>query len=78
MILFIDFIGSLLIFLDFHWIFIDLDTNEILEYSGARELDNLVKFIEELSDEKVIDDEEDDSEDGKIPEADDKSKHEEL
>merc|ERR1712226_821009 len=55
------------------------DTNEILEYSGARELDNLVKFIEELSDEKVIDDEEvDDSEDGKIPEADDKSKHEEL
>ena len=69
----------LIYFIDFHWIFIYLDTNEILEYSGARELDNLVKFIEELSDEKVIDDEEDDTEDdGKIPEADDKSKHEEL
>jgi len=52
-------------------------TNEISEYNGARELDDLVKFIEDLSDV-----EEDDSEDGKIPEdkkeADDKSKHEEL
>ena len=58
--------------------FIDyLGTNEISEYNGARELDDLVKFIEDLSDV-----EEDDSEDGKIPEdkkeADDKSKHEEL
>jgi len=52
-------------------------TNEISEYNGARELDDLVKFIEDLSD--VV---EDDSEDGKIPEdkkeTDDKSKHEEL
>ena len=55
--------------------FIDyLGTNEITEYNGARELDDLVKFIEDLSDV-----EEDDSEDGKIPEeTDDSSKKDEL
>merc|ERR1712001_396221 len=53
------------------------DTNEIVEYNGARELDDLVKFIEDLSDDK-----EDDAyseEDGKIPEeTDESSKKDEL
>merc|ERR1712223_1719414 len=54
------------------------DTNEIVEYNGARELDDLVKFIEDLSEDKEeVDD--DSEEDGKIPEeTDDSSKKDEL
>merc|ERR1712223_902834 len=53
-------------------------TNEISEYNGARELDDLVKFIEDLSEDKEeVDD--DSEEDGKIPEeTDDSSKKDEL
>ena len=61
--------------MDFYWF---IDTNEIVEYNGARELDDLVKFIEDLSDDKEeVDD--DSEEDGKIPEeTDDSSKKDEL
>ena len=61
--------------MDLYWF---IDTNEIVEYNGARELDDLVKFIEDLSDDKEeVDD--DSEEDGKIPEeTDDSSKKDEL
>ena len=61
--------------MDLYWF---LDTNEIVEYNGARELDDLVKFIEDLSDDKEeVDD--DSEEDGKIPEeTDESSKKDEL
>ena len=49
-----------------------------MEYNEARELDDLVKFIEDLSDDKEEDDA-DSEEDGKIPEeTDESSKKDEL
>ena len=61
--------------MDLSWF---LDTNEIVEYNGARELDDLIKFIEDLSDDKEEDDA-DSEEDGKIPEeTDESSKKDEL
>ena len=64
------------VLLDLYWF---IDTNEIVEYNGARELDDLVKFIEDLSDDKEEVDDDSSEEDGKIPEeTDDSSKKDEL